>query len=180
MADEPFLSRWSKRKSEARAGVPAGDGEPLAPAPSAQTQAPVEVPAEPLPAVETLTPESDFTGFMKPEVDEDLKRKALKTLFRDPHFNVMDGLDVYIDDYSKPDPIPESWFGKMTQMARLGAFEEKPESTAETLVKSAEIEPGSGSGEVEKPSAEQGLASPASSKTPDTGNGGESPPLMPE
>ena len=30
----------------------------------------------------------------------------MKKLFADPHYNVMDGLDVYIDDYSKPDPIP--------------------------------------------------------------------------
>ena len=32
-------------------------------------------------------------------------RTALKKLFSDPRFNVMDGLDVYIGDYSKPDPI---------------------------------------------------------------------------
>ena len=30
----------------------------------------------------------------------------MKKLFSDPHFNVMDGLDTYIDDYGKPDPIP--------------------------------------------------------------------------
>ena len=30
----------------------------------------------------------------------------MKKLFADPHFNVMDGLDTYIDDYAKPDPIP--------------------------------------------------------------------------
>ena len=40
----------------------------------------------------------------------------------------MDGLDVYIDDYSKPDPIPESWLGRLNQMARLGDYQEpKPE-----------------------------------------------------
>jgi len=42
---------------------------------------------------------------MRPDVDPALKRAALRKLFTDPHFNVMDGLDVYIDDYSKPDPI---------------------------------------------------------------------------
>jgi Protein of unknown function (DUF3306) len=63
-------------------------------------------PAEPaLPAIDSLSIESDFTGFMQPGVDESLKRGALKKLFSDPRFNVMDGLDVYIDDYSKPDPI---------------------------------------------------------------------------
>src|SRR5205807_492932 len=34
------------------------------------------------------------------------KRAALKQLFRDPRFNIMDGLDTYIDDYTKADPIP--------------------------------------------------------------------------
>ncbi|HYT97437.1 MAG TPA: DUF3306 domain-containing protein, partial [Casimicrobiaceae bacterium] len=58
-----------------------------------------------LPPVESLTFESDFTAFMKPDVDEALKRMALKKLLHDPRFNVMDGLDTYIDDYSKPDPI---------------------------------------------------------------------------
>jgi hypothetical protein len=39
----------------------------------------------------------------------------LKQLFRDPHFNVMDGLDVYIDDYSKPDPIDPDIVRQMVQ-----------------------------------------------------------------
>lgn len=58
-----------------------------------------------LPPVETLTFDSDFKAFMQPGVGEDLRRSALRKLLRDPRFNVMDGLDVYIDDYSKPDPI---------------------------------------------------------------------------
>jgi hypothetical protein len=65
--------------------------------------------------VESLTPESDFTPFMKPEVDEGLKRQALKTLFSDPRFNVMDGLDVYIDDYSKTTPIPPDLVRELVQ-----------------------------------------------------------------
>jgi hypothetical protein len=32
----------------------------------------------------------------------------------------MDMMDVYVDDYSKPDPLPESWLGKLEQMSRLG------------------------------------------------------------
>jgi len=62
-------------------------------------------PAPALPSLDSLGIESDFTGFMQPGVDESLKRGALKKLFSDPRFNVMDGLDVYIDDYSKPDPL---------------------------------------------------------------------------
>jgi len=59
----------------------------------------------PLPALDTLTIDSDYAPFMQPGVDDAVKRGALKKLFADPRFNVMDGLDVYIDDYSKPDPI---------------------------------------------------------------------------
>jgi hypothetical protein len=107
-APEPFsLKRWSRRKldgaraaDEAPAPVPA----PSPPAAPADLAAPAAV--APLPPVESLTIDSDFRAFMQPKVDESLKRAALKQLFSDPHFNVMDGLDTYIDDYSRPDPIP--------------------------------------------------------------------------
>ena len=42
---------------------------------------------------------------MRPHVDPALKRAALKKLVSDPRFNVMDGLDVYIDDYTKFEPL---------------------------------------------------------------------------
>jgi hypothetical protein len=71
----------------------------------ARAAAPALSPAPALPSLESLSIESDFAGFMQPGVDESLKRGALKKLFSDPRFNVMDGLDVYIDDYSKPDPL---------------------------------------------------------------------------
>jgi len=61
--------------------------------------------ASPLPDIESMTIDSDFSVFMRPGVDDALRRGALKKLFTDPRFNVMDGLDVYIGDYSKPDPI---------------------------------------------------------------------------
>jgi hypothetical protein len=108
------LRRWSDRKHaaarekneapakfEAHAPVPAAQPGPEPPIASSAS-----APSTPaLPPVESLTPQSDFVPFMRPEVDESLKRAALKKLFGDPRFNVMDGLDVYIDDYSKPDPI---------------------------------------------------------------------------
>ena len=62
-------------------------------------------PLQDLPALDTLTIDSDYTAFMQPGVDAQVTRTALKKLFSDPRFNVMDGLDVYISDYSKPDPI---------------------------------------------------------------------------
>jgi hypothetical protein len=47
---------------------------------------------------------------MQPKVPDALKRQALKKLFAEPQFNVMDGLDVYVDDYSISVPIPDDWY----------------------------------------------------------------------
>jgi hypothetical protein len=88
----------------------------LPPATAART-APDAAPGrdDPLPPVESLTIDSDFSPFLQPKVDAALKRQALKQLFRDPHFNVMDGLDIYIGDYSQPDPIAPDIVRQMVQ-----------------------------------------------------------------
>lgn len=155
MSDDNFLSRWSRRKTASKTGpdrpaadaVPAKAGTPSMPAlpPVAQSEAS----PQPLPPVESLTFDSDFTGFMKPDVDPALRREALKTLLQDPRFNVMDGLDVYIDDYSKPDPLPDGWLEKLNMVKRLGIFEEPREEAA------AEAE--AGNAELQKPIQEQGV-----------------------
>ncbi len=60
----------------------------------------------PLPSLDSLRGlQSDYHEFLKPDVDPGLQRAALKKLFSDPHFNQMDGLDVYIDDYGKFEPM---------------------------------------------------------------------------
>ena len=109
------LRRWSQRKLEAARAknAPATPTNPAAAPVSVAAPAPVDVAppaaaptsATTLPPVESLTIDSDFTPFFQPKIGEALKRQALKQLFRDPRFNVMDGLDVYVDDYSQPDPI---------------------------------------------------------------------------
>lgn len=135
MAGDDFLSRWSRRKLEARrepqstpaAAPQAPAAKPVAAAAPAMPPAAAKAPEPaPLPPVESLTGDSDFSAFMQPHVDATLRRQALKKLLHDPRFNVMDGLDVYIDDYSKPDPLPEGWLEKLNQMARLGDYQEPP------------------------------------------------------
>ncbi|MBL8513344.1 MAG: DUF3306 domain-containing protein, partial [Betaproteobacteria bacterium] len=76
---------------------------------SASTSPAPPVPSTVLPALESLTRESDFTPFMAEGVERTLRNAALKMLFSDPHFNQMDGLDTYIDDYTQPAPMPEKW-----------------------------------------------------------------------
>jgi hypothetical protein len=178
MADEPFLSRWSKRKTEARAGTPPPEPPPERPnpPPAVVPATPAEPPA-PLPPVESLTPESDFTGFMRPEVDEGLKRQALKTLFQDPHYNVMDGLDVYISDFSIPDPLPESWLGQLRAVTRLGDYREPD---AEEGAQPAPDSPAGAAEIAEKPAAVQGLSEAPSSDTSDTPDGQPEAPPLPE
>jgi hypothetical protein len=120
--DERFLSRWSRLKQEAKT-LQTEAAQPLAAATPAPVAAPAAVttaaaaPQAPaaaeLPPVESLSIESDFSVFMRPEVDEGMRRAAIKQLFRDPHFNIMDGLDVYIDDYSKSDPIPPEMLARL-------------------------------------------------------------------
>jgi len=63
---------------------------------------------------QALTPASDFQPFMQRGVVPEVRNAAMKKLFADPHFNVMDGLDIYIDDYSQPNPLPA---GMLRQMA---------------------------------------------------------------
>jgi hypothetical protein len=59
---------------------------------------------------------------MKPNVDPAVQQAAMKKLFSDPHFNIMDRLDIYIDDYSIPDPIPMEMLKRMVQSETLGLF----------------------------------------------------------
>jgi Protein of unknown function (DUF3306) len=158
-SDAGFLSRWSRRKAQARQGV-----MPLEPAPETDpgvtgsvavdapvaTNAPAQIPADPaqppptdvaaqtyerpppptLADVAALTRDSDYSRFVAPDVSGEVKNAALKKLFGNPHFNVMDGLDVYIDDYSKPDPLPASIARQLAQSAFLGFVEAKPSQTS--------------------------------------------------
>ncbi|MEO8347244.1 MAG: DUF3306 domain-containing protein, partial [Betaproteobacteria bacterium] len=47
-------------------------------------------------------------------IDEATKRAALKKLFSDPSFNVMDGLDIYVGDYTQADPMPTGMLEKLS------------------------------------------------------------------
>ena len=155
---KPFsLRRWSQRKLAATrvattdaaaapaapVALPATAVPTPAPEPAASSNAvPAPAPEPSLPPVESLTFESDFTAFLAPKVDEAVKRAALKKLLRDPRFNVMDGLDVYIDDYSVPSPLDADVAKGLVQARYLfdpprtrvtaeGCVEDVPDSEAE-------------------------------------------------
>jgi hypothetical protein len=134
MADG-FLSRWSRRKAGLESEEPkdlSPELEPKIPTGPAQPDNnPLENVAAP--AKEELPPTledaqtidryaPDFSAFMKPNVDPAVQQAAMKQLFSDPHFNIMDRLDIYIDDYSIPDPIPMEMLKRMVQSESLGLF----------------------------------------------------------
>ncbi|HEX8883224.1 MAG TPA: DUF3306 domain-containing protein [Noviherbaspirillum sp.] len=102
MSADDFFSRWSRRKQEA-AEEKQQDAAPEAVAPAAPAEA---LPPPTLDDVAALNHDADFRRFVAPGVDETVRRSAMKKLFTDPHFNVMDGLDIYIDDYNKFEPLP--------------------------------------------------------------------------
>jgi hypothetical protein len=116
---ESFLSRWFRLKKQAQSLVKTEPAKPLANEPK-------------LPPVEQLNLESDYTAFFHPKVDEKLRREALRKLFSDPHFNVMDGLDVYIEDYGKPDPIPPEMLARLLESNPL-LFPAREEQAADQL-----------------------------------------------
>ena len=135
--DQDFLRRWSRMKRESAAAAPAKKAteETKSVEKKAAEQNPVA-----LPSLESLTFESDFKAFMHAKVEETVKRAALKKLFADPRFNVMDGLDTYIADYTASDTIPEEMLARM-QRAKdklFNAAAEKSRAEAEEAMRQAE------------------------------------------
>lgn len=149
-----FLGRWSRRKLEAKEGKPL-EAEPALPAVLATEEAtveepapraeevpaelPAEVPAPTLEDVQALTAESDFSRFAARDVAPNVKNAAMKKLFADPRYNVMDGLDVYIDDYSKPDPIPHALLRKLASAKFLGLFDQEEREEAEAARRARDV-----------------------------------------
>jgi hypothetical protein len=147
MADG-FLGRWAKRKEAARVGKPL-EAEPPLPSPQpspASGRGSTETPSPPrgegrgegaeasqppppptLEDTESLTPASDFTRFVQADVPTEVKNAAMKKLFADPHFNIMDRLDTYIDDYSQPDPIPPEMLRQLASAKFLKLFDDEDE-----------------------------------------------------
>ncbi len=151
-----FLGRWSRRKLDVQQGkaveqepaVEVAAAPPPRPYPEGSVSEAIQLTPPPgegggggdasqpppptLADVQALTADSDFKRFIMPDVPADVKNAAMKKLFADPRYNVMDGLDVYIDDYSKPDPMPYSMLRGLASAKFLGLFdaEEKEEAAA--------------------------------------------------
>ena len=152
-----FFSRWSRRKqgletaepvqpkTDSSSAVAVGGqahspSQPSVPAAAnaANTTAAPDLEAQrpPLPTLDdarALTPSSDFQPFMQQGVAADVRNTAVKKLFTDPHFNVMDGLDIYIGDYNTPDPLPPGMLQKMVGAQFLNLFPPSQDATSEPV-----------------------------------------------
>lgn len=138
---EGVFSRWSQRKTLARQGVVLPEPE-VAPAPAVVVPSPpsatVLPPTEPEPApapltmadVQALTPVSDFSPFVARTVSPEVRNAAMKKLFTDPHYNVMDRLDIYIDDYNLADPLPAKMLQQMVSAQFLKLVQTPTEQAA--------------------------------------------------
>jgi hypothetical protein len=188
MADG-FLNRWSQRKAGKVTPEPAtkSNSSALKTVPDAVAEAKLNVdqqntaldqtatlPQLTLDDVAKLNHQDDFSVFMQSGVDPDVKRAAMKKLFSDPRYNIMDGLDIYIDDYSKPDPIPPEMLRRLVQSQMLNLFKteeeekDKPnESAAEQIA-------------LESPDNESSTSLPLESKVELTEIQPSKPPLDPQ
>ena len=192
--DDGFLSRWSRRKAAVRTGAPAPEPPAAAPATpvearatatpvtgqadaqrpdgsvTASNRAPAAPPPEPPPQLEdteALTPESDFARFAKPDVDPQVRNAALKKLFADPRFNVIDEMDIDIMDYNKLEPLPQSMLRRMAQAHVLGLFDDEEDDEKATAAAADVADPATPSADPTPSAAADGDTPSPDPRAPD-------------
>ena len=106
--------------------MPDRPADPLAGPSGAPTDTGAAAAASPtLDDVARLTPESDYSAFTAPGVDEQVRNQALRKLFlSDPHFQQSDGLDVAIDEVVQLAQSPLARQRKIMQARALGLLDD--------------------------------------------------------
>ncbi len=148
-----FLKRWSERKLSQRREEEevVAEAVPMQPAtlpeppvddntPAQQHDVTAEVSGEettPIPDLQSLGEESDFSRFLKSDVAEALRRKALRKLFHLPEYNISDGLNDYDEDYTAFAPL-----GSLVTAEMKRAFErwQEGEGQSESVAEAAPAE----------------------------------------
>lgn len=147
---ERFLSRWSRRKLKRSSDTAIDAGPVLKPdaEPSDQPEETVSSASEalPLPTIESLDESSDYSGFLSPDVCDEVQRLALRKLFSSSGFNVRDGLDDYDEDYRIFESLGDTLTADMRHRMerKLGeAFnpENKQEDESAGVISAAESSP---------------------------------------
>src|SRR6266436_5823882 len=145
---ENFASRWSRRKIEARktgekpVGPKPSSGPAVSAVPAHAAAAPPGAPApRELPPLESLKGlASEYTEFLKPGVDENLRRSALKKLFADPHFENFERFEAYCEDFTQGEPIPLAML-KTLEHAKGLLFDDEEKKDAQAAAEKPVAEP---------------------------------------
>ena len=157
--DGSFLRRWSDRKGRVRRGaVSEQPGAPATEALSRHSPAPSPVAADPagprnpaasaepeltdadMPDLESLDQDSDYSPFLSPGVSADLRREALRKLFRQPKFNVETCLEDYQDDYLNFQPLGDIMTCDMRHRAEVEARRKAEQQALESSREGARSE----------------------------------------
>lgn len=91
---------------------------------------------------ESAAPLEDLSALFRPDVSRDARQQALRGLFMTAHYREMDGLDVYVGDYSKPELLTAEVLEKIDH-ARALLNRDAPEP--EALIDQAPAKASSGS-----------------------------------
>jgi hypothetical protein len=139
LAEPPgFLARWSRLKQAERDKALSRDPAPPDPAAVDSAEPPAD-PPEDLPALESLTKDSDFRAFMRPGVPEALRNQALRKLWgSDPVYANLDGLLEYGEDFAAPFRMA----GVVATVYRVLEGMPEPEKPAEPPPETAAARPG--------------------------------------
>ena len=130
--DEPFARRWSRLKQDSRARPDSEEGKTATPQ-NESAIASVEPSDKPatedsgkkpfdiarLPSIESLTKESDFAAFMRPEVPDALRQQALKRLWAlDSTLSGPDWFEMHMVDFNAVPTFPEGLKNTLYQVGK--------------------------------------------------------------
>lgn len=156
MSEEGFFRRWARLKASSPEAVEELVAPAPVPVPAPARVEPEAAPQAPLPTLEDaarLTPDADFSAFVARGVDKSVQRLALKKLFADPHFRIIDGLDTYMHDYNKAAPLAPAMLASLKHapdvLSRLLGDQQEGTEAAEAQGQAEEQAP---------PSTRQGTA----------------------
>lgn len=106
------LGRWSRRKAQAMQAEDsdveleeATVGTDLLNVEEQVVEPPAPLTDKDMPPLDTLNEDSDYSGFLSPNVSEALRKQALRKLFSSTIFNCVDGLDDYDEDFTSFEPL---------------------------------------------------------------------------
>jgi hypothetical protein len=171
-----FLTRWSRRKQEARHEELSVPEEALAPAdPQDAVEAEPETPQPELPPVESITAETDISVFLAKGVADSIRNAALRRMWSlDPAIRdfVGDARD-YAYDWNTPGGVPgfgpiEASYDVEGTIARMFGRAEQPGAEELAIEEESKAEePSTEQKPIETAASETGAADPTSPTDPE-------------